>query len=394
MLQQTLHSTDEQRFSAASSRADPPRSVISMLTDTTIQRLSLDYKRITYCEDEAEDLAPVLAENNTLKAITLHGCRSDNGVLLALISALCVNTSLTSIQCSLFRLNGQSISSLVRALYTNKTVKKLVLIKGPIYRSSTDADVIAELLRVNDVIETLALINIRMSCDGTQRIIKALQTNTSLTALNLNQNNVGAASAQALVLALQQNTTLRSIELRYNSLGDLGITKFAACLQTNPSLTAVDVRDNLFRHTRLEAIAQSLQSNDTLVTLQYTDFKGFRNHRRRISEMHSSIAHSLQRNRRRTLFIRSPHGLKNIILYRFFRASPSEADTSVALPPLVKLQLTECAIALRLLSHAILRNAAESGWCFNSLEEGWLSLEELRTLPRDADSYKVQFLRS
>jgi Leucine Rich repeat len=394
MLQQILHRADEQHFSAASSRADPPGSVISMLTDTTIQRLSLDYQRIIYCEDEAEILAPALAENNTLKAITLHDCRSDNGVLLALISALSVNTSLTSVQCSLLRLNEQSITSLLRALYTNKTVKKLVLANGPIHQCRTDANVVADLLRVNDAIETLALINIRMSCDDTQRIIKALKTNTSLTALNLNQNNFGAASAQALALALQQNTTLRSIKLRYNSLDNVGVRAIAACLRTNSSLTAIDLRNNMFRYLQLGSIAQSLQSNQTLVTLKYTHCIGLRIYRRRMCKIYNSIARSLQCNRRRALFIHSPHGLKNLILYRFFSVSPSEVDTSVAVPPLVKLQLTECAIALKLLNHAILQSAAESGWCFNSLEEGWLSLEELRTFPQDTESSEVQLLCS
>jgi hypothetical protein len=46
MLQKTLHK-DTQR-PAALRRTYPSGSVIGMLTDTTIQNLSLDYKRMIY----------------------------------------------------------------------------------------------------------------------------------------------------------------------------------------------------------------------------------------------------------------------------------------------------------------------------------------------------------
>ena len=58
------------------------------------------------------------------------------------------------------------------------------------------------------------------------------------------QNGIGAEGAKQLAECLRDNTALTSLALWNNGIGAEGATQLAECLRINTALTSLDLRNN------------------------------------------------------------------------------------------------------------------------------------------------------
>ena len=73
------------------------------------------------------------------------------------------------------------------------------------------------------------------------QLLRALETNTTLTALDLQSNQLGDVGGVAVASALETNTTLTTLDLGYNFLRDVGGGALASALEKNTTLTALNL---------------------------------------------------------------------------------------------------------------------------------------------------------
>jgi len=129
---------------------------------------------------------------------------------------------------------------------------------------------IADALRVNGALTSLAISNNRMGDDGVKPICEALRQNSSLKALDLNASQtsggeIGPQGAQYLADLLSVNGALTSVDLGGNKLGDEGWGAiFAAiCGNKDSKIMSMDASSESIGPAGGKLIAEALRTSVT-----------------------------------------------------------------------------------------------------------------------------------
>jgi Ran GTPase-activating protein (RanGAP) involved in mRNA processing and transport len=402
-------------------RSDLNNSIVTALAayvkeSKTLRSLSLAFS-LSQVGTHKNALLEALKRNNTLTSVDLSASRHRcfNGQILA--EVLGVNTTLTSIKFYGNHLLPTEVASVVAALRRNTSLRSIGLDSTQFHSLGTQA--LAEVLMVNTTLTSIDLGGNDILPQGAQAIAAALHVNDSLVSVNLCMNQIGGLGAQAFADSLLVNTSLKTLNFEFNDIGEVGIGAIMAALKRNSSLTSLNVYNTAPKMQLLQAITNMLRVNTTLrlismpnlSPLGYQHFRpavendvhkmilssllinpalenflprnGMSSHEKALAtEFGSEIANVLTRNRRRLFFVRSPHGLRNVILYSLF-SKPVLNDLSQGrqLPHIIKFQLTQYAIELSLLNEDILGRAIMAGWCCGcgsseKLEVGFLGASD------------------
>lgn len=135
----------------------------------------------------------------------------------------------------------------------------------------TEAGLLAEAMRGNGSLTSLALLHNTMGVAGAAHIARALEGNAarSLTALEIGYNMIGPPGADALVAALETNATLTALRLPYNMIGPRGARALAGLLAGGRcALVELDLFQNMIGDEGAAALAGALASNRTLTHLR------------------------------------------------------------------------------------------------------------------------------
>jgi Ran GTPase-activating protein (RanGAP) involved in mRNA processing and transport len=317
---------------------------------------SIDLSQNKLLPSSALALAEVLEVNTALADINLRNSRLGKAGMQAIGAALAVNNTLTAINLTGNERGFWSANFLAKSLEVNVSLKKLVLANNRI--STFGIHVIAAALRVNTVLSELDLSGCRGTDSvGFEALTAALQENVSLTSISLAGMTRGAPMSLVGAMAdvLRVNTSLNTICLP--ELGRL----------TDPNIAGTPAAFEYSDYVDFICFDEMLKQNTTLIkitgcTIPREDYE-------------DTIWGLLRRNQRRLFFIRSEHGLKYTILYGLFNKSLFENSllnnipSGRKLPSIIKLQLTEYAIKLQLLNKDILCRAVMLGWCLKTVEE-------------------------
>lgn len=185
--------------------------------------------------------------------------------------ALCVNSSLTSIDCSdmAFFKNwteseqGEAISNAFnKALIINKTLISLELAF-----SHLDMQILSPALRANQKIQILNLDTNKIGPFGTQLISNILKVNSTITHLNLKNNQIDFEGVTSLCKVLRENNTLQFLSLASNSINEKGVHELNEVLYVNKTLTNLDLNDNNIGDTGTIVLCKSLEMNKGLTFL-------------------------------------------------------------------------------------------------------------------------------
>jgi Ran GTPase-activating protein (RanGAP) involved in mRNA processing and transport len=103
---------------------------------------------------------------------------------------------------------------------------------------------VADMLKHNNHLRRLNLIDNRIGPLGATLISESLKVNMSLQHFDLAKNDLGEDGSVALGEALGGNVSLASLDVSYNNVGDMGATALARGIDTNKSLTLLDMTEN------------------------------------------------------------------------------------------------------------------------------------------------------
>ncbi|XP_004346365.1 hypothetical protein CAOG_05692 [Capsaspora owczarzaki ATCC 30864] len=130
------------------------------------------------------------------------------------------------------------------------------------------ASAIAETLKVNKAVTSIAIWDNQIGDAGASAIAQALKVNTTVTRLIIWRNQIGDAGASAVAEALKVNTTVTEFDLHKNLIGDAGAQAFAELVKVNKTLAWLNLSWNCIGEVGIQAIADAREFHHTRTALR------------------------------------------------------------------------------------------------------------------------------
>ena len=171
----------------------------------------------------------------TVRSLFIVSTPLDSMCVSKLSEVLTSNKTIRSIHFNYCKITGD-IKLIFDALVTNTTVEKLLL-SGT--KGITDEDIthLSEMLTVNKVLESLDLLNCKITDNHVRCICKALTENETLTFLDISCNHlITSGSTSTIADLIQRNKSLTTLHLYDISLKDDDIKTICTALTKNAML--------------------------------------------------------------------------------------------------------------------------------------------------------------
>ena len=162
--------------------------------------------------------------------------------VVALCNLLKINQRLSSINLVNNRVGADGAAHISEALKTNRSVTSLNL-AGNLLRPE-GIKCISEALMENESLTELNLSMNELMVSGMGHITQALKTNWALMDLDICRNDIGYSGAEFIAGALKENTGLMALNLGNNAVGRRGAESIAGALKKNTSITALNLSRN------------------------------------------------------------------------------------------------------------------------------------------------------
>ncbi|XP_043937380.1 capping protein, Arp2/3 and myosin-I linker protein 2-like isoform X2 [Protopterus annectens] len=252
----------------------------ALLHGCTSNLTYLNVSKNAYSHKKTKDIPAAIKEffsvSESLKYIGLSGTKIPPEALRALLQGLASNTRLTDVHldmssCELRSAGAQVIQdhifdanainsldlsdngfdtdmvTLIISIGRSKSIRHISLGKNFNFKSKTLADAlhrIVQLIQDEDCpIQSLSVADSRLK-SGTNVLINALGSNTSLTKLDISGNSMGDTGAKMLAKALQINTKLSTVIWDRNNTTANGLFDIANALQRNYTLKSMPLPMN------------------------------------------------------------------------------------------------------------------------------------------------------
>ena len=222
-----------------------------------IQELSLTFGAHDYGEafklegigmnnQDALNLASVLATNHTLKILRVPENLITDAQLRALLSGLVRNRSVTLLDFSHNKIGDDGAKALASLLRQpeGSSVKHLILSDNHI--GAQGARHLGRALQECNTLESLSLRLNRIGDEGGVRLCRGLVKNQGLQRLSLAGNSLEFEFAAEILPVLRRHPTLTALDVSSNGIPEEGGAEFTKAVVKNECLLAVDVRYNEF----------------------------------------------------------------------------------------------------------------------------------------------------
>ena len=249
-------------------------------TEQSNKTCTLEHIELSDCyigSEEAQHLAQALCVNTSVKTLDLSDNPLGNEGTKALAEMLggngaessgTVNTTLEHVDLSSCRIGPVGAQHLAQALCVNTSVKTLELSHNLL--GGEGAKPLAEMLGGNGsgtVNTTLEHVDLNWCSIGPVHLAQALCVIKSVKTLTLIGNHLGDEGAKALAEMLggkgsgTVNTTLEHVDLRRCSIGPVGAQLLAQALCVNTSVKTLDLSCNPLDDEGAKALAEMLGGN-------------------------------------------------------------------------------------------------------------------------------------
>jgi len=189
---------------------------------------------------------------------------SEGGKIL--MEALFENTSITSLNFHSASLGEEGMWKLRDLLQAKSSIASLHL--GDLsYCDYNEPFALADILRDNTSITTLALEYLYISTKGVQALMAALLRNTFITSLKASWVDDEGERTKMLADVIR-GSTLTSLNIS-NYLGDAGAVYLAEALRANTSITSLTLEHNYLFTSGKRALIEAFQVNSTITSLRF-----------------------------------------------------------------------------------------------------------------------------
>ncbi|POM72049.1 Hypothetical protein PHPALM_11308 [Phytophthora palmivora] len=216
-------------------------------------------------------LASSISSNTLLEELYLSGHELGRQGLQAFAECLAMNSTLKHLSLGSERLGDEAVQILCAGLarnaqsglqYWDLEFKALGL---------DGVSAVAELLKTNKVLMTVALSRNQIGDEGVETLAKGLSENAESGVKELQLTDVGISGTGLDHLALVMKKNLvTTLQLSFNGL-ETATSKFFEALATNKSLMKLQLKECKLKDEHVAALAAALKDNTTLVEIDLSD---------------------------------------------------------------------------------------------------------------------------
>ena len=240
--------------------------VAKILCKNTLCKLELEDSNIT--EAGGLEIAKALGNNNTLKELNIYECHMTVKLINAFANALTNISTLHTLAIFCIAIFCKTKNQIIANTFLdNSTLKKLEIS----FKNLGDIKVFANALCINSTLDTLNICHNKLRVEEIKALVDGLCNNRTLRKLDLSSNYIRDDGSQAIANILCKNTTLEKLKLSDNDIGDCGVKIIADALCVNTTLKMIDLSSNLLSYHSAKVIDDVLYINTTLTLLQIGD---------------------------------------------------------------------------------------------------------------------------
>jgi hypothetical protein len=181
-------------------------------------------------------------------------------------------TEITKISFNETYLNNHALEAIAMAIKNKHSLTELAITRPKkLSEDRSEIRTIAELLKENQSITSLDLVNCCIGYQGAEILALALSKNKTLKTLRINVDKMGTQAATRLMEAINIQGVLTCLEL-YNTGIDDELEEFAKALANNRSLTTLSLPFNYITNKGAIILATHLKKNTSLTQLSFGVF--------------------------------------------------------------------------------------------------------------------------
>ena len=176
---------------------------------------------------------------------------SDNTQILIISDCLQVNKKIIEVNLCNCRVTNEGIEVLVQAVEDSATLHSLDISNNVI--SDDGLLFISNFLKIN----TLCKMNLsdnELRDEGTKKLSKAIKVNTTLQDLNISKNKIADDGAKGLTKAIQVNRTLQELNISKNLISNNGVMRIVEACTNNRTLHKLVCTHNNLSKSELAVI--------------------------------------------------------------------------------------------------------------------------------------------
>lgn len=244
----------------------------SVKNNTFTNKMAADFFLMyNYSENQFQDFSEALKNNQSLSSMLIYETRRRGirgiKVAQALADVLKYNTCLKSLAIDAINIGPAGIKAISSALVQNRSLLHLEIRWEELGVEGIKA--LTPGLTQNQTLQGLHLFNDSLGCKEAQELALILEKNNSITELNLGTNNIADAGIKALAMVLQFKPKLIRLSFSFNQMGDDGIQSLSIFLNNHRGIEFLNLYNNKFNniHTA-EMLAAALLNNRNLNTLK------------------------------------------------------------------------------------------------------------------------------
>ncbi|CAE7598878.1 NLRC3 [Symbiodinium sp. CCMP2456] len=215
-----------------------------LASNSSITEINLQHNKIGDAGVQA--LAEVFKVHCSIKKIDLS--RNKVGLVgaQALAKAMEMNPAIKSVELSQCEIGdlGEKTMKLAHAISAIKFSKGVEVDLSRAGLEDSDAETLAEAIKMSYSIETVRLGENRIGDVGASALAEAAAVSSSLLTLDLGSNRIGNLGAQAFAEAIKTHSSLRYVDLSWNQIGDAGAQVLAEAFNQSSALRQLVLKVN------------------------------------------------------------------------------------------------------------------------------------------------------
>lgn len=239
---------------------------VALLLSTTSLR-TLSFRNVSLHREGATKIGHALGQNRTLNRLELARCAIDADGIEAIAKAVASHSTLQNLDVSGNAFGDAGIASLAHALEVGVTGCLLrTLVVGECDIGPDGATALGTALSYNGTLERLDIDNNHFGDDGAAGLAVAFSSpKVRLQHLCLENNSIGAAGMTAIALHIPQS--LDYLMMDENPVGDGGAVAIAEAMKKGASLLGLYVSGCGIGDRGAQAFAKALETNPSLAEI-------------------------------------------------------------------------------------------------------------------------------
>lgn len=235
----------------------------SVFSNTNLQSLTLS--KVSISGNACHGLSRLIREdksNSNLQTLSLDAVQVDENSWMSIMAGIVLSKSLKTLKLNNMMLTKEQIRRLLLAVSFNRSITNFAL--ESMQLDAKDAQHLAAFLKRNKTVKKFSLRKNLLNGEAIQILVDdGILHNTTLESFYLSRNCLGDEGANHIATLLMQNRTLKELCLVDTKLEVSGSSTILKALQSNTSLSSIGMDGNAIK---TNDVLEMLEQHNTTLT--------------------------------------------------------------------------------------------------------------------------------